>query len=119
MGEAELIPVWSAARGVVKRTGRWPAVNGFGILARPSIDLATLDFCRESSEVSGAEEEWSAVGERILRDLQEAQEQAWQPAPLEERLPYQLRHTTARCGVSPPARVGLGAFRYLRSRLGA
>lgn len=99
--EAELVPVWSAARALLDRTGRWPAVNGFGIFGRPSIDVSTIDHCCEGDEDPGCDDEWRAEGEQSFSELREAQQTAWKPAPLEVRLTYQLRRTVARCGTAP------------------
>jgi hypothetical protein len=44
--EAELVPAWSAARAIVDRTGRWPAVGG-NIYPAPSIDVSPLESCFE------------------------------------------------------------------------
>lgn len=98
--EAELVPAWSAARGVVAETGRWPAVCTT-LVDAPSIDISTIDFCCEGSEDAGSAEELGAVVDQALREIQDAQRQVWKPSPLETRLSYQLLQTTRRCGVAP------------------
>jgi hypothetical protein len=97
--QAEELAVWSAARALVDRTGRWPAVGG-DIYPRPSIDVSTVDICSDQSDrmTTG---DWGLIGEGVCAELRAAQEQAWPPSPLEDRLHFQLSRTRAHYGSAP------------------
>jgi hypothetical protein len=106
--QGELLAVWSAARGLVDMTGRWPAVGG-DIYPRPSLDVSTLGMCSDPPAPTG-QDDWNLIGERVFGELRAAQEQAWPVRPLKDRLRFQLARTSAHYGSAPEAAEILDRF---------
>ena len=102
--EAELLEAWCAARAIVDRTGRWPAVGG-DIYPAPSIDVSPLECCFGRERSTGGRD-WERFGEQLFGELRAAQEHAWKPSPLTDRLQYQLGRTQSGYGAAPrPAEI--------------
>ncbi|MHB1568386.1 MAG: DUF4253 domain-containing protein [Solirubrobacteraceae bacterium] len=81
----ELLACWSAARGIIDQTGRWP------VAALSWSHVARLDQARLGRPGSGA-------GERALAEIRAAQFPA---QPFSDYLTFHLNATRQRCGAAP------------------
>lgn len=98
--EAELVPVWRAARSLVSKTGRWPMMGNPYPQGRRDDVLSALAETR-GSDLAGAAARRREAGRAQLRAMRRARADAWGETADDQRLDYELRKTRRIYGSAP------------------